>query len=87
MTTLVPANEVVDAALVDDEGLVPSVAPTEGPLIDHNTVLRPGEEIPTEEKGPRYTDRDLYVSEETARAMDEAGVDESGPRGSAMRGP
>ncbi|MFH8466012.1 tyrosine-type recombinase/integrase [Streptomyces sp. NPDC017991] len=77
--------EIVDAELVVDGAPLATGAPSARPYVDHNTVLRPGEEIPTAAEGPRYTERDLYVSEETARALDESGGDETGPRGSAMR--
>ncbi|WP_406153176.1 tyrosine-type recombinase/integrase [Streptomyces sp. NBC_01023] len=77
--------EIVDAELVEVGAQPAAGRPTATPFVDHNTVLRPGEELPTAAEGPRYTERDLYVSEETARALDEAGGDETGPRGSVMR--
>ncbi|MFF9003693.1 integrase [Streptomyces achromogenes] len=70
--------EVVDAELVDDDRL--PTTPTHQnvitgstrtrPLLTQHTVLRPGE-LPTASQ-PAYTARDFYVSEETARLMDEA---------------
>ncbi|WP_448333510.1 tyrosine-type recombinase/integrase [Streptomyces sp. DSM 41534] len=66
-------EEVVDAELVDDAHLPaltrPAAVPAR-PAIDRHTILRPGE-LPTTER-PQYTERDFYVSEETARRMDEA---------------
>ncbi|MEV7383854.1 tyrosine-type recombinase/integrase [Streptomyces lydicus] len=76
---------MVDAELVEDSAQLIVATPPSGPYVDHNTVLRPGDEIPAEADGQRYTERDLYVSEETARALDKTGGNESGPRGSAMR--
>ncbi|MFC5218847.1 integrase [Streptomyces coerulescens] len=64
--------EVVDAELVDESELRPAIAePTAqtGPLVDRHTVLRPGELTIT--KRPTYTARDFYVSEETARRIDQ----------------
>ncbi|MEU9113253.1 tyrosine-type recombinase/integrase [Streptomyces sp. NPDC048483] len=86
MSAGVELAEMVDAELVVDSAALTSANATGRPLVDHNTVLRPGEKIPTAANGPRYTERDLYVSEETAQALDEAGDDESGPRGTAMHG-
>lgn len=64
--------EVVEAELVDDDHL-PTLRPDAQPArpaIDRHTILRPGE-LPTTQR-PQYTARDFYVSEETARRMDEA---------------
>ncbi|MGA5374483.1 tyrosine-type recombinase/integrase [Streptomyces griseoincarnatus] len=63
------------------------VAPAAGlPLVDQHTVLMPGEAIPTT-GDPRttYTDRDLYISEETAQAIREADAEGSPQRRTAMR--
>lgn len=63
--------EIVDAELVDDD-LLPSLvapAPAERPAVDRHTILVPGEELPTVAVGPRYTERDLYVSHETAERL------------------
>ncbi|MFG2141871.1 hypothetical protein [Streptomyces sp. NPDC048650] len=79
MTAPVELVEIVDAELIDDEGPAPATPPAGRPLVDHHTVLRPGQEIPTAGNGPQYTERDLYVSEETARALDEAEGQEAGP--------
>jgi integrase len=64
-------EELVDAELVDDDHL-PALteAATARPLVDRHTILRPGE-VPARTR-PTYTERDFYVSEETARRMDEA---------------
>lgn len=68
--------EVVDAELVADAlpaVLADPAAVLAGvfarPVVTQHTVLRPGE-IPTTER-PAYTAADFYVSEETARAIDE----------------
>ncbi|MEU8682964.1 integrase [Streptomyces sp. NPDC048611] len=65
-------GEVVDAELVDDDHLpaVPPASPPARPAIDRHTILRPGE-LPATQR-PTYTERDFYVSEDTARRMDEA---------------
>lgn len=64
--------EVVDAELVDDDRLPALAQPTAParPAVDRHTILRPGE-LPTTER-PQYTERDFYVSPETAKRMDEA---------------
>lgn len=64
--------EVVDAELVDDDHLPTLAQPTAPtrPAIDRHTILRPGE-LPTAQR-PQYTERDFYVSPETAKRMDEA---------------
>ncbi|MFE9993489.1 tyrosine-type recombinase/integrase [Streptomyces avermitilis] len=76
--------EIVDAELVEDGELV-RAAPAARPLVDAHTVLMPGEEIPTSDD-PRttYTERDLYVSEETAQAIKEAEEEGSPQRRTAM---
>lgn len=64
--------EVVDAELIDDDHL-PALAQPAGhtrPAIDRHTILRPGE-LPIAQR-PQYTERDFYVSPETADLMDEA---------------
>ncbi|MFG2512648.1 tyrosine-type recombinase/integrase [Streptomyces sp. NPDC048584] len=77
-------DEIVDAELVEDGELV-RAAPAVRPLVDEHTVLMPGEEIPTSDD-PRttYTERDLYVSEETAKALKEAEEEGSPQRKTAM---
>ncbi|MEU6756014.1 tyrosine-type recombinase/integrase [Streptomyces sp. NPDC046685] len=76
-------EEIVDAELVEDGELLP--APAARPLVDLHTVLRPGEAIPTTaDPGPRYTERDIRLSEATARALEEAEED-SGTRKDAVR--
>ncbi|MGW2550080.1 hypothetical protein [Streptomyces sp. NPDC001635] len=79
-------EEVVDAELVEDGELVPAGKPAGRPLVDQHTVLRPGQGIPTADDGPQYTERDLYLSEETAEALEEAEREGSAPRRTAMRG-
>ncbi|MFJ8201104.1 hypothetical protein [Streptomyces sp. NPDC096152] len=44
-----------------------------------DTVLYPGQEIPTIAEGPQYTERDLYVSDETRRILEETDPTDSGP--------
>lgn len=68
--------EVVVAELVDDDRLPTSLTDSgrilagalARPVITQHTVLRPGE-LPTTER-PAYTERDFYVSAETAEAID-----------------
>ena len=65
------AADIVDAELVEDD-LLPAVsarAPAARPRVDRHTVLRPGE-LPGAQR-PQYTEADFYVSEETARLIDE----------------
>lgn len=65
-------DEVVDAELVDD-GHLPALARPAAPVrpyVDRHTILRPGE-LPAPER-PAYSERDFYVSEETAQRIDEA---------------
>ncbi|MEV6121090.1 hypothetical protein AB0M23_11260 [Streptomyces sp. NPDC052077] len=78
-------EEIVDAELVEDGELV-RAAPAARPLVDAHTVLMPGERVPTSDD-PRttYTERDLYVSEETSQALKEAEPDGSPQRRTAMR--
>ncbi|MFE1206299.1 tyrosine-type recombinase/integrase [Streptomyces sp. NPDC058762] len=73
-------DEIVDAEIVDDDGvlaLVDEAVPQ--PLVDHNTVLFPGEDLPTAADGPRYSERDLYVSDETAAILQDTDPTDSGP--------
>ncbi|MFE4050597.1 hypothetical protein [Streptomyces sp. YIM B13518] len=78
-------EEIVDAELVEDGELV-HAASAARPLVDAHTVLMPGEEVPTS-GDPRttYTERDLYVSEETAQVLKEAEREGSPQRRTAMR--
>lgn len=48
-------EEVIDAELVDDGGLALVKEPPARPLIDHNTVLHPGQAIPTTATPARST--------------------------------
>jgi site-specific recombinase XerD len=79
-------EEIVYAELVEDGELVPVGEPAVRPLVDQHTVLFPGEDIPNSDD-PRttYTERDLYVSEETAEAIKEAEEEGSPQRRTAMR--
>jgi len=63
--------DVVDAELVDDDHLpaLMEPGPVARPAVDRHTVLMPGESLPTAEDTPRYTERDLYVSEKTAERL------------------
>ncbi|MEU5748209.1 tyrosine-type recombinase/integrase [Streptomyces sp. NPDC047726] len=83
----VDAGEIVDAELVEDGEVMPAVAPHVRLRIDQHTVLRPGQPIPTaDDPVQQYTERDLYVSEETSQALDEAEAEGSAPRRTAMNG-
>jgi integrase len=76
--------EIVDAELVEDGELVP-LRLAGRPLVDQHTVLMPGEHIPTsDDPGTTYTERDLYVSAETAQAIKEAEEEGSPQRRTAM---
>jgi integrase len=72
VTDLEETAEVVDAELVDDDEHLPAVigrgAPGR-PVVDRHTILMPGEVLPTAADAPRYTERDLYVSEGTAERL------------------
>ncbi|MCX5182623.1 tyrosine-type recombinase/integrase [Streptomyces sp. NBC_00268] len=73
-------DEVVDAEIVDDEGALALV--DDQPvrlLVDHNTVLYPGQELPTTADRPRHRKRDLYVSPETAAALQGSDPTKTGP--------
>ncbi|MFJ6722225.1 tyrosine-type recombinase/integrase [Streptomyces sp. NPDC091259] len=76
-------DEVVDAELVEDGELLPALGAR--PLVNQHTVLRPGQAIPTTaDRGPGYTERDIYLLDSTARALEE-GEDEPGTRRDAVR--
>ncbi|MFF7838819.1 tyrosine-type recombinase/integrase [Streptomyces ossamyceticus] len=78
-------QEIIEAEFVEDGELVPA-APAVRPLVDAHTVLMPGEDIPTsDDPVTTYTERDLYVSEETAKAIKEAEEEGSPQRRTAMR--
>ncbi|MFF4902243.1 tyrosine-type recombinase/integrase [Streptomyces sp. NPDC001068] len=70
-------EEFVDAEIV--EGGVLALVDDEVPLVDFNTVLHPGQELPTAANGPQYSERDLYVSQETADILDGTDPTETGP--------
>lgn len=81
MSTHHEPGEVVDAELVDD-GHLPALRPDEAVahgrwtpdsrvVVDQHTILVPGQELPTEADQPTYTERDLYVSESTAKRLAE----------------
>jgi integrase len=74
-------DEVVDAELVDADGaLVLVEEPPAQPSVDHNTVLYPGQAIPTTaDPSTQYTERDLYVSDETRKILEETDPTDSGP--------
>ncbi|MFF9901264.1 tyrosine-type recombinase/integrase [Streptomyces longispororuber] len=72
-------DDVVDAELVDDNVLALVDDPSSQPLVDHNTVLFPGQDLPTAADGPRYSERDLYVSAETAALLKQKDPTETGP--------
>lgn len=80
-------DDVVDAELVEHVELVRVAEPVARPRVDQHTVLRAGERIPTtDDLVATYTDRDLYLSEETTQALEEAEEDGSAPRRTAMKG-
>lgn len=62
-------GDVVDAEIVDD-GLLPALPAPSRPLVDRHTILYPGQEPPRQEDQPRYTERDLYVSQQTAQRLE-----------------
>jgi hypothetical protein len=74
-------DDVVEAEIVDDRqgGGVLALVDEPPPLVDFNTVLFPGQELPTAADGPQYSDRDLYVSAETAALLQETDPTETGP--------
>lgn len=67
-------GEVVDAELVGDGDRLPAVRPTAEPvpvpagrpLVDQHTVLYPGQLPAQPGEGPAYSERDFYVSPDTA---------------------
>ncbi|MFJ4866564.1 tyrosine-type recombinase/integrase [Streptomyces sp. NPDC088748] len=70
-------DELVDAELVDDRELALVAAPRL--LVDHDTVLYPGQELPTAANGPTYSEQDLYVSDETAAILQDTDPTDTGP--------
>lgn len=72
-------DEIVDAELVGDTELVMIEPPAPRLLIDHDTVLYPGQELPTTIGGPTYSERDLYVSPETAAILQDSDPTDTGP--------
>ncbi|MET8518253.1 hypothetical protein [Streptomyces sp. NPDC005077] len=73
-------DEIVDAELVDGGELLPVVDdPGARLLVDHNTVLYPGQDIPTTANGPRYSERDLYVSDKAKEILQQTDPTDSGP--------
>ncbi|MGW4086944.1 tyrosine-type recombinase/integrase [Streptomyces sp. NPDC004822] len=72
-------GEIVDAELVDDGVLAVTDEPAPRLLVDHNTVLYPGQDLPTAANSPRYSERDLYVSPETAEVLRRKDKSDSGP--------
>lgn len=72
-------NEVVDAELVEGGERLPAIRPSGAlsaalavggpgvrPLVGFHTVLMPGQQPAMPGEGPQYTERDFYVSEDTA---------------------
>ncbi|MEU9355025.1 tyrosine-type recombinase/integrase [Streptomyces griseoloalbus] len=73
-------DEIVDAEIVDDDSALALVdEPPPPPLVDHNTVLFPGQDLPTAADGPKYSERDLYVSDETAAILQDTDPTDTGP--------
>ncbi|WP_079408412.1 tyrosine-type recombinase/integrase [Streptomyces sp. 3211] len=71
-------DEIVDSEPVD-RGLAVAAVPTPRLLVDHDTVLYPDQELPTAANGPTYSERDLYVSEETAAILQDTDPTDTGP--------
>ncbi|MFF1284324.1 integrase [Streptomyces sp. NPDC058299] len=77
MTVVSHDAEVVVAELVEEDRLPAALTDPAAvlagalarPVLTQHTVLRPGE-LPTTER-PAYTERDFYVSQETAEAIDQ----------------
>ncbi|WP_141753955.1 tyrosine-type recombinase/integrase [Streptomyces subrutilus] len=85
MSVDAPDEKIIDAELVEDDLLPSRAAPASRPLVDLHTVLRPGQPIPTTaDRGPVYAERDIRLSDATARALEEAEED-SGTRKDAVR--
>lgn len=67
-------SEVVEAELVEDGEVLPAVRPADAvvlspgarPVVDRHTVLMPGQVPARAGDGPTYTERDFYVSADTA---------------------
>ncbi|WP_122614682.1 hypothetical protein [Streptomyces sp. Tu 4128] len=73
-------NEFVDAEILDEDGALVLVdEPVRPPLVDHNTVLFPGQDLPTATDGPKYSERDLHVSDETAAILQNTDPTDAGP--------
>ncbi|MFK0159154.1 tyrosine-type recombinase/integrase [Streptomyces sp. NPDC090493] len=73
-------EQVYDAEIVDDEGVLALVDDEPPPpLVDHDTVLYPGQDLPTAADGPQYSERDLYVSDETAAILADTDPTTTGP--------
>ncbi|MFJ4880178.1 tyrosine-type recombinase/integrase [Streptomyces sp. NPDC088745] len=71
MSRPAPEPEIVDAELVNEGELALPVPPAPARLrVNLHTVLRPGQALPTEDDVPRYSAAELYVSPETAAAME-----------------
>jgi len=65
-------DEVVVAELVDDDHLPAPLSETPPrPLVDRHTILAPGDPLPTVADQPTYTERDIRVSERTAKRIAE----------------
>jgi integrase len=62
-------DDVVDAEVVEGE-LLPAVRENSPVVVDRHTVLYPGQEPPRKDEQPRYTERDLYVSQPTAERLE-----------------
>lgn len=72
-------DEIVDAELVDDRELALVEQPAPQLLVDHDTVLYPGQDLPTAADAPVYSERDLYVSDETAAILQDTDPTDTGP--------
>lgn len=69
--------EIVDAELVEDGVL--ALVDDRAPVVDFNTVLYPGQELPTAADAPKYSKRDLDVSAETQALLEDTDPTDTGP--------
>ncbi|MER6109327.1 tyrosine-type recombinase/integrase [Streptomyces hirsutus] len=72
-------EEIVDAELVEDGELALVDEPAPRLLVDRNTVLFPGQKLPTTADRPKYTKRDLDLSPETEAILRSSDPAETGP--------
>ncbi|RPE27251.1 tyrosine-type recombinase/integrase [Kitasatospora cineracea] len=80
--------EVLDAELVEPEVLpaLAEPAPRGRALVDRHTMLRPGQQVPTEEDRPRYSEADFRISQATADLQDQAAPENTSRQYRSARG-